>query len=966
MRNSAILCASVALCALASPALGQTASGAAMAEDEASSKEAIVITGSRIVQNGNNMPTPVTVVTADVLTAVHPTNLAEALNDLPVFAGSRSQASNTGTSGAAGSPATSTNALNVINLRNMGLARTLILYDGHRAPPSTPEGFVDIDTIPQMLIKRVDVVTGGASAVYGSDAITGVVNFITDTEFKGIKANIQKGISTYGDAPTFEAGIAAGTDLFDGRGHFMASFNYRKDDGIDSKFARSWGNDVRTLQGDGTVALPYFQVTGARVNNATFGGLIRNGALIDQQFNSSGALVPFVHGVKTGQGGTIAAGQPYEIGGDGGYFNGQLRAALDLKQAYGRFDFDVADNVHFYVSAAYTANHSIGTGNWYSNTALTIGRNNAFLSPATVLAMGAAPSFSFGKIFTSIPRSEMEANATQFLTNVGLKGEIGSDWHWELAYVRGRGDFKVQQNTVINQGRFFAALDSVISGGVAVCRAALTNAAYSGCVPLNPFGTNSESAAAVSYITGSVNWTTKLHMDDFSGSISGSPFSTWAGPLSVAISGEWRRTSEEIISGSLPTARADCAGISFNCNANTQPYVAASGSGSVANLPLSSTTVGEGAIEVQVPLARDVPMLQSLDLNLAFRHAHYDRAGNANTWKAGLTWQPVEALTFRVTRSRDFRAPTIDELFRVQAFSLTNFTDVISGTAVATTNIATYNGGNPNLKPEIAENFTAGVVFKPASNFSIAIDYFNIKVKNFIFGAQGNNPDQQKACYDSKGSSPYCALITRGLGIYDPSNPLATSAANAVTAWYQVPGNVAEQSTYGADVEVNYRTSLFGRPTGLRLLTTWQPHVKFVQEGIKPDNDYGGVAFGTNGIQATPKWRVSAFLDFKATDNLTIGVLERWRSSLKYHSDPNKVTSSPNIKSYSVTNLNVAYDFDLGSTKAVMFVNVANLFNATPPQAGFWGNPNPGQFGEFVLGDDVIGRYFTIGARVKF
>ena len=970
LRNShVLLLATVSMGAFAASAHAQTDTKPATAVTSSQrADQEIIVTGSRVTRNGDNMPTPVTVVEADNLKTAHPTNLAEALNDLPVFAGSRTQASNTGTSGAAGSPATSTNALNVINLRNMGLARTLILYDGHRVPPSTPEGFVDIDTIPQMLIKRVDVVTGGASAVYGSDAITGVVNFITDTGFKGVKAQIQKGISTYGDDPTFAAGIAAGTDLFGGRGHLMGSFNYRQDAGIDSKFARAWGSDVRTLQGGGTAAFPYFQVVGARQNNLTFGGRINSGVLADQQFIAGGSLVPFVHGSKTGQGGTIEPGQPYEIGGDGAYYNGQIRAALNLKQAFGRFDFDFTDHIHFYASAAYTDNHSVGTGNWYSNTSLTISRQNAFLAPAYVTALTNAGQdrFTFGKMFTGLPRSELVADARQFLLNVGFKGELGDDWRWELAYVRGQGSFDVTQTKALNQGRLFAAIDSVISGGVPVCRAALTNATYAGCVPLNPFGPNSESQAAINYLVTPVSWTTKMHMDDVSGSVSGSPFSTWAGPLTIALSGDWRRTTEEIISTALPTARADCTGILFNCNGSTQPYTASGASPNVANLPLSSTTVYEGAVEAAVPLARDVPMLKALDLNLAFRHAQYDRAGGANTWKVGFTWKPIDILTFRGTRSREFRAPTIDELFRPQAFSLTNFTDVISGTAVALTNTPTYNGGNPNLKPEIADNWTAGFVFHPTSNFSLAVDYFNIKIKNFIFGAQGNNPDQQKACYDSKGSSPYCALITRGLGIYDPSNPLAATAANAVTAWYQIPGNVAEQSTYGADIEVNYRTNLFGRPLGLRVLSTWQPHIKFVQDGVKPDNDYGGVAFGTNGIQATPEWRISGFLDIKPVDQVTISILERWRSSLKYHSDPTKVVASPNIKSYSVTNLNIAYDFNFKSAKIQMFMNVSNLFNATPPQAGFWGNPNPGQFGEFVLGDDVIGRYFTVGVKTQF
>ncbi len=215
---------------------GSLSSTAVCAQDSGVSElEEVVVTGSRVITNGNDSPTPVSVVTTEELTTVRPGNLAEALNDMPVFSGSRGQNSNTGTSGAAGSPATSNNAGNVVNLRQMGLLRTLVLYDGHRAPPSTPDGFVDLDTIPQALLKRVDVVTGGVSAVYGSDAITGAVNFVTDTEFQGIKGHLQAGRSTYGDADTVEGGLAFGTNLFGGRGHIMGSFETRHASPIDSK-----------------------------------------------------------------------------------------------------------------------------------------------------------------------------------------------------------------------------------------------------------------------------------------------------------------------------------------------------------------------------------------------------------------------------------------------------------------------------------------------------------------------------------------------------------------------------------------------------------------------------------------------------------------------------------------------------------------------------------------------------------
>ncbi|NOW48274.1 outer membrane receptor protein involved in Fe transport [Novosphingobium sp. SG751A] len=539
---------------------------------------------------------------------------------------------------------------------------------------STPEGFVDIDTIPQMLLKRVDVVTGGASAVYGSDAIVGVANFVTDTGFNGVKFNIQKGISTYGDGGTVDMGLAGGFKFFDDRAHILLGATWRKDDGIDSKFARPWGNDVRTLQGAGTAASPYFPMNGARQNNVTFGGKINSGVLADQQFLAGGTLGAFNHGSKSCAGGTIPTNLPYECGGDGGYYNGQIRATLDMKQFFARLDLDITDNLQFNQSISYVDKYSVGTVNWIANQSITINRDNAFL-PAS-------------------------ANPAQS--------------------------------------------------------------------PLN------------------------------------------------------------------------------------------------------------------------------------------------------------------------------------------------------TINVPTVNGGNPNLKPEIGNTISLGAVFRPTSKLSLAIDYFDIKVKNFIYLVQGNSTEPQQVCYDSKGASPYCALVARGLGIYDANAANALSSANAVTTWYQLPINIAEQTTYGADIELNYRTSLNHQPLNLRVMATWQPHVRFKQAGVV-DNDYAGAAFGSNGVQATPKWRVTAFLDYKVTDNLSISISERWRAKLHYHSSPAVVVAAPDtIKDVAYTNLGASLDVPMGRAKAQMFLNISNLFNVTPPVAGFWGNPNPGQFGEFVAGDDVIGRYFTFGIRGKF
>lgn len=972
LRLCAALAASVSILAICTPVAAQTKPEKPA---NAATDPAIIVTGSRVVANGNNQPTPVTVVSAVDLLAAHPTNLSEALSELPIFAGSRSQYSNTGTSGAAGAPATSTNALNVLNLRNMGLARSLILWDGHRMPMSTPEGFVDIDTIPQMLLKRVDVVTGGASAVYGSDAIVGVANFVTDTGFNGVKFNIQKGISTYGDGGTVDMGLAGGFKFFDDRAHVLLGATWRKDDGIDSKFARAWGNDVRTLQGAGTAASPYFPMNGARQNNVTFGGKINSGVLADQQFLAGGTLGAFNHGSKSCAGGTIPTSLPYECGGDGGYYNGQIRATLDMKQFFARLDLDITDNLQFNQSLSYVDKYSVGTVNWIANQAITINRDNAFLPASAVTAMTNAgqTSFTMGKIFTDLPRTQLVTSSQQLVSISQLKGKIGEHWRWDANFTHGDTNFRVDQPYALDMSHFYAGIDSVMSGGKAVCRAALTNAAYANCVPINIFGTGSITPDMANYLFHKVGWTTKLKMDDLAANIMGSPFSTWAGPVNIALSGEWRKSSEEVISESLPTNRVVCAGSGIStttgaCNANQSLY-----SGNVANMPYSTTTVYEFAVEGNIPLLRDMAFAKSLNLNLAYRHAHYDRAGDADTWKIGATWEVADFLTLRATRSRDFRAPTLDELFRPQATSLTSgFFDYLPASAnpaqspLNTINVPTVNGGNPNLKPEIGNTISLGAVFRPTRKLSLAIDYFDIKVKNFIYLVQGNSTEPQQVCYDSKGTSPYCALVARGLGIYDANAANALSSANAVSTWYQLPINIAEQTTYGADIELNYRTGLNHQPLNLRVMATWQPHVRFKQAGVV-DNDYAGAAFGSNGVQATPKWRVTAFLDYKVTDNLSINISERWRAKLHYHSSPTVVVAAPDtIKDVAYTNLGASLDVPMGRAKAQMFLNISNLFNVTPPVAGFWGNPNPGQFGEFVAGDDVIGRYFTFGIRGKF
>ena len=303
------------------------------------SGEEIVVTGSRVITNGNNSPTPVTVVATETIQQVTPSNIPDGLNRLPVFSGSSNQSS----LGAAERNFSG----NYLNLRNVGAGRSLILFDGHRFPPTTTDNLVDTNTIPQMLIQRVDVVTGGASAVYGSDAITGVVNFVTDRKFNGLKANIQGGQSSRADNTSMRAGVAVGFPVGD-RGHFEASLEHYNSEGIDSKLSRAYGRAVYSTQGAGTAANPYRLVTNTRLTNFSRFGIIKNGVLADQVFGGpNNTLRPFAHGTKTGTNGV-------ESGGDGTFYNSTLQASLRSTQAFARFDYDLTDDIHFYVQTTGT------------------------------------------------------------------------------------------------------------------------------------------------------------------------------------------------------------------------------------------------------------------------------------------------------------------------------------------------------------------------------------------------------------------------------------------------------------------------------------------------------------------------------------------------------------------------------------------------------------------------------------
>src|SRR4051812_32156529 len=373
---------------------------AVYAQATGNSVESVTVTGSRVISDAANSPTPLTIVSTDDLKATTPTSLPDGLNKLPVFQGSQ----------IVGRPGDGSHnfSSSTLNLRNFGAQRTLVLLDGHRLTPSNDDGTVDVDTIPQMLISRVDVVTGGASAVYGSDAVTGVVNFVLNKKFEGVKFDINTGLSTYADAMSYNLGAAAGTELFGGRGHFETAVEWRHRDPVNQS-ARPYGPtllaDSAGLAGTGTAANPFNRIENARRPNSTFGGLVQPAPgcvpacplAASMQFSSSGTLVPFfpgVTGATDANGNKTAGTSNFNSGGDGAYnpygqvFNGYHQGAL-----FARFSYDLTDNINFYIQGQASEAYSFG---WYFpqkiqpgvNQAAIFYKNNPFLSAATQTQLG--------------------------------------------------------------------------------------------------------------------------------------------------------------------------------------------------------------------------------------------------------------------------------------------------------------------------------------------------------------------------------------------------------------------------------------------------------------------------------------------------------------------------------------------------------------------------------------------------
>jgi len=936
-----------------------TPAPAQVAAAPAAPVEQVVVTGSRVISDIANSPTPLTVVTTEQLQATTPTNIPDALNKLPVFQGS-SQPRTAGNGG-------SGSGMNVLSLRNFGAQRTLVLFDGHRVAPANANGTVDIDTLPQILMSRVDVVTGGASAVYGSDAVTGVVNFVLDKNFTGFKFNANSGISNYGDGFSYKVSAAAGTDLFGGRGHFEMSVEHFTQDGVPI-VDRPYGPQYWSLAGAGTAANPYVNLINTRVPTHSFGGLVTcaNCTVNGQQFVDNGVLGPFVHGSASGTANV-------ESGGDGAYDPfGQAITYFRTNNAFGRFSYNVNDDTTFFVQAS--GSEAFATGTWYptllnpgANNTNVFFKNNVFLPASVQAALGnngtntvGGPgdnTFQLTKYITQFGRQEAPGtrNLNRYLSvATGLNGTLLGKYDWDVYYGHGESRQTISNFRNPNNERFYAAEDAVPGpNGSAVCYVSTTQYAslYPGCVPLDPFGPTSVSQAAYDYISGTTRYVMTNIMDNVSASVAGDVFDDWAGPIRVALSAEARWNTYDVNSNAQPTAKVDCTGLRL-CSSQLVLWE----QNTVASAH-AANNVWEVAAEANVPLLKDVPLVQSLDANLAGRYTDYSTSGSVQTWKIGLDYHVNDDVRFRGTTSIDIRAPTLNDLFSPVQNSVTGFTDIHTNTNGS---LFISSQGNPALVPEVARTYTGGVVFTPSfiPNLTLSYDYYHIDLKNAIGSISATNTQIQNLCEQSNGTSPYCALFIRPLPFSD------RSAANYPSSVLTENLNTAYTAIEGSDIEANYHFDLAD------VQSAWPGSVDLrVLANIQPVNQSQQFTNAALTYAVMSKGHITGFINYNLGD-WTFGLEDRWISSFNRASQPSIIFAQPRVPSSNYIDIDVERKFGIDDQTYTVYVTVQNLFNELAPL-----DPTttgaPGIFYPVASGSsggsdaDIMGRYFTIGLRAS-
>jgi outer membrane receptor protein involved in Fe transport len=965
------------------PAIGTTPAAPAAGD--------IVVTGSRIPQPNLESASPITVVNSAEIKQTGTTRVEDLLNSLPqVFASQGSNISN-------GSTGTAT-----VDLRGLGAERNLVLVNGRRLLPGDPgSAAADLNAIPAALIKRVDVLTGGASSVYGADAVAGVVNFVMDTDLQGLRVDSQysfyqhdnragsditsalnargdgypKGSSA--DGGTFDATVAFGTHFDDDRGHITAYVGYRK---IQAILQAERDYSACSLTAKSTA--PGYTCGGSATS--------ANGTVIAYQGGTSTYF-------QVGPNQTLVPGYtPYNYG-PVNYFQ-----RPDERYTAGFFaNYEISDALKPYAEFMFMDDRTVAQiaasgdfGNTFSincdnpllsaqQKSILCANENLLTDPAgdTVTTSGGTPynftdpttGLTYNRGFAQILRRDVEGGGrqddrehTEYRAVLGMKGNLSDVWSYDAYYQYGRTLFSETYNNDFSVTRLTRALDVVTSPttGLPVCRSTL-DGTDPNCVPYNIWTLGGVTPAAVSYLATpgfqrGIN-TEQVASAALTGTLGGYGIqSPWADEGVGVVAGfEYRKET-----------------LAFNSDEEFQTGDLA-GQGA-PTLPVSgSFDVKEAFTEVRLPIAEH-SFVDSLVLTGGYRYSSYKNATGSSfstdTYKIEGDFAPIKDIRFRAGYNRAVRAPTVNDLFSPQFVALDGSQDPCAGhvitaaeagciaqgltvgQTVASNPAGQYNGlvgGNPNLLPEIADTYTAGVVLQPRflPRFSLTVDYFNIKLRGAIGGIGADTI--VSLCHNSV--TPFCALIHR-----DQFGSLWRSANGYVDDTTQ---NIGGIKTSGIDVNASYSVNLGSAGSlGMSFVGTYLKDLS-TDTGVGVTFDCAGLYAGQCGTP-NPKWRHQARLSWTSASG--IGASVRWRYFDSVAEDASAGSQPANARIPSVSYFDLALTGRFESNYNLR-LGVNNIFDKSPYAVGSQACPaGPCNGNVYAQVYDVLGRYIYAGVTLNF
>lgn len=985
--------------AFAAPAMAQTAPAP---QDETQLDE-VVVTGSRIPQTNLVTTSPVTQVTGEDIDVAGVTRVEDLVNQLPqAFAAQNSTVSN-GASGTA-----------TVSLRNLGSSRTLVLIDGRRMGYGSPnDDAADLNQIPEQLVERVEVLTGGASAVYGSDAIAGVVNFIMKKDFEGVQLDAQYGFYQHNndydgvgnvraeitrrgatnpsqfalpddnvsDGESRSINLTMGVASPDGRGNVMAYAGYR--------------NNNPVLQRDRdysacTIGAPN---AGSGPNTFSCGG---SGTSFPGQFTNFGTGGPN-YAYTLGAGRTFV---PY-VGDNNAYNYGPINyfQRPDERYTLGAFgQYEINDKAEVFAQLMFSDYQSVAqiapSGSFFNTSDINcdsplLSAQQAGLigcTPADVLAGTRVPLY-IGRRNVEGGGRQDSLNYTSYRGVLGVRGEITPGWNYDIAAQFSRVRLARTYLNDFSVTRLGRALDVVDVGGTPTCRSVVDGTDPT-CVPYDVFTAGGVTQAALDYLQIPLIQTGETTQQIVTAAITGD--TGWTMPtasrsVQVAFGAEYRRDALG--------SETDAAFQTGDGAGQGGPTIGFSG----------DIDVAEVFGEIQIPLADDQPWAYSASIDAAYRRSEYENFG-ADTYKIGADYAPIEDIRFRASYSRAVRAPNVIELFTPQGAGLfdadydpcdaTNRpaadgpvpascigTNPWQVTAAQSTGGALNNGagqynlrasGSQTLVPEEADTFTVGAVWEPSflPRFNLSVDYFSIKVEDAI---QPFNPlNTLDSCYIS-GDAAACARINR-----NPGN----GSLYVGDGFVDDPNtNIGGISTAGVDINANYSVDLedWGAPAyGSLQFTfagTWLQELEVDTGGIAANSVYDCVGFygnqcSANGIPGTPnpEWRHRARATWVTPWD--VDVSGTWRH---YGEVELAVLGSDGSLNNGGTRIDRYFDaynyFDLAATWQVMDTvtlraGVNNVLDSDPPlsySVGTTGNGNT-----YPQLYDAMGRYFFFGVTANF